>query len=258
MMTDYAAALARILPQQSGTIAPHILDNGEKVWVRRVGKTVPQWRYKLLGVLSRRLKLGALQPVPNLGGQQALDIEARRLNALAALDIPAPRLLARQNGGLMFSHLGDVTLLTELEHAADPVAAWCDGLNAVLAVHEKGGYLSQAFVRNIIRTDTGEIGFIDFEDDPAEAMSLENCRIRDWLCYLQSSVTWLKRRGLMAETVAAWQAHETRLPAETVHQLHRTAKKIAFLRGIESERFGNDTLRLAAMAELFYLAKRNQ
>lgn len=249
---DYAAALAHLLPQQNTTIAAHILDNGEKVWLRKVGKTVPQWRYALLGMLSRRLKLGALQPVPNLGGQTALDTEACRLQHFAAVGIPAPRLLAKQNGGLLFSHLGDTTLLNELEHAPDPLASWQDGLHAIAAVHAKQSYLSQAFVRNIIRTPQGDIGFIDFEDDPGSVMNLENCQIRDWLCYLQSSVMWLKQRGLMNETVAAWQAHEASLPAEIRRQLHRNAKKIAFLRGIESERFGCDTLRLAAVAELFY------
>ncbi|MDO4696875.1 MAG: hypothetical protein Q4A49_05035 [Neisseria sp.] len=249
---DYAATLSRLLPRQHTTIACHILENGEKVWLRKVGKTVPQWRYVLLGMLSRRLKLGALQPVPNLGGQTALDTEACRLQHFAVLGIPAPKLLAQQKGGLLFSHLGDTTLLNELEHAADPIVCWQDGLYALAAVHAKGSYLSQAFVRNIIRMPQGNIGFIDFEDDPGSVMSLENCQIRDWLCYLQSSVIWLKQRGLMCETVAAWQNHEALLPPEIRRQLYRSTKKIAFLRGIESERFGNDTLRLAAMAELFY------
>lgn len=251
-MPIYAAALARLLPQQNTTIASYILENGEKVWLRKVGKTVPQWRYALLGIISRRLKLGALQPVPNLGGQTALDTEAGRLKSLAALGIAAPRLLAQQNGGLLFSHLGDTTLLHELEHADNPTASWQDGLDAIAAVHAKHSYLSQAFVRNIIRMPQGGIGFIDFEDDPGSVMSVENCQIRDWLCYLQSSVSWLKQRGFMDETVAVWQRHEQLLPPEIRRQLHRSAKKIAFLRGIESERFGNDTLRLAAVAELFY------
>ena len=63
-MTDYSAELARILPGQTHTIARHNLPNGQIVWVRQTGKTIPQWRYSLLGFVARHLRLGALQPVP--------------------------------------------------------------------------------------------------------------------------------------------------------------------------------------------------
>ena len=93
-MTDYSAELARILPDQAHTIARHSLPSGQIVWVRQTGKTIPQWRYSLLGFVARHLRLGALQPVPNAGGSEAIATEAARLRALAAHDIRAPRLLA--------------------------------------------------------------------------------------------------------------------------------------------------------------------
>ena len=56
-MTDYSAELARILPGQTHTIARHNLPNGQIVWVRQTGKTIPQWRYSLLGFVARHLRL---------------------------------------------------------------------------------------------------------------------------------------------------------------------------------------------------------
>ncbi len=111
-MTDYSAELARILPGQTHTIARHNLPNGQIVWVRQTGKTIPQWRYSLLGFVARHLRLGALQPVPNAGGSEAIATEA-------AHDIRAPRLLAESAGGLMFTHIGEHTLLHHIENSPE-------------------------------------------------------------------------------------------------------------------------------------------
>ena len=119
-MTDYSAELARILPDQAHTIARHSLPSGQIVWVRQTGKTIPQWRYSLLGFVARHLRLGALQPVPNAGGSEAIATEAARLRALAAHHIRTPRLLAESADGLMFTHIGDHTLLHHIEASPAP------------------------------------------------------------------------------------------------------------------------------------------
>ncbi|MDO4997504.1 MAG: hypothetical protein Q4E16_02525 [Neisseria sp.] len=252
---DYQQALQHILTRQTDTIAPHTLANGEQVWVRRVGKTVPQWRYRLLGLIARTLKLGALTPVPNFGGTTALQTEAKRLQQLASQNINAPHLLAQVADGIMFSHLGNQNMIDRLQQADTALQDWQLGLHSLRNLHQQGGYLSQAFCRNIIYQNNGELGFIDFEDDPAEFMSLDNCQIRDYLCYLQSSIIWLHRHGKMIQAVATWQNFEATLPEHIRHQLRRTVHKIRWLRHIKSDALGKDTLRLATLAELFYLSQ---
>ncbi len=250
-MYPYSQRLAELLPQQAETIRPHLLDNGQTVWVRRVGKTVPQWRYRLLGFVSRLFGLGALMPVPNLGGQGALDTEAGRLRLLASQNIPVPILLAEQSGGIMYSHLGNVNLQSELELGGKPLQTWCDGWDAVAAAHRSGGYLSQAFCRNMIRMDDGRIGFIDFEDDPAAFLPPEACRSRDFLCYLQSTAVWLKHRQCLSEAAPLLRDRLLALPPDVAAGVCRALEKIRLLRHFRASFWGNDTLRLSALAELY-------
>ena len=49
MNHNYPAALAAILPGQTGNIARYTLAGNETVWVRKVGTTIPRWRYTLIG-----------------------------------------------------------------------------------------------------------------------------------------------------------------------------------------------------------------
>lgn len=250
-MTDYSAELARILACQTHTIARHSLPSGQIVWVRQTGKTIPQWRYSLLGFVARHLRLGALQPVPNAGGSEAIATEAARLRALAAHDIRAPRLLAESADGLMFTHIGDHTLLHHIEASPERLDYWQQGLTALAQVHRSGQYLSQAFARNIIVSDDGQIGFIDFEDDPGRYMPLERCQSRDYLCYLQSTAVWLQKQGLIDQAAAIWQQHSSSLPAALRTPIESAIRPIGWMRHLQAGFWGNDTLRLAALAALF-------
>ena len=250
-MTDYSAELARILPGQTHTIARHNLPNGQIVWVRQTGKTIPQWRYSLLGFVARHLRLGALQPVPNAGGSEAIATEAARLRALAAHDIRAPRLLAESAGGLMFTHIGEHTLLHHIENSPERLDYWQQGLAAIERVHRNGQYLSQAFARNIIVCNDGQIGFIDVEDDPGRYMPLERCQSRDYLCYLQSTAVWLQKHGLLDQAAVIWRQHSSSLPAALRTPIESAIRPIGWMRHLQAGFWGNDTLRLAALAALF-------
>jgi len=68
----YQVALAAILPRQATNIARHTLASGETVWVRKAGKSIPQWRYTLIGYFAAIFHLNALKPVPNPGGRAVI------------------------------------------------------------------------------------------------------------------------------------------------------------------------------------------
>ncbi|WP_107687810.1 BUD32 family EKC/KEOPS complex subunit [Neisseria wadsworthii] len=257
-MTDYQTALSQCLSEQTATIASHTLASGETVWVRKVGKHVPQWRYAALGLLSKVFKLGALQPVPNLGGEAALAIEARRLQELEQAGVPAPKLLAQSRKAIMFSCLGANGFMHEIENPATQLASFAEGLAAIARVHKAGQYLSQVFIRNIIRQSDGGIGFIDFEDDPLLHMQLLQCQCRDYLCYLQSSATWLERTGNLSETVAIWCRHFQSLPENLQTALRKNYLRVLWLRKLTAGWMGSDTRRLSALAQLLYQAEKIQ
>ncbi|MDA7418712.1 hypothetical protein PGB34_20255 [Xenophilus arseniciresistens] len=256
---DYVAFVRRMLPQQDQGVASHRIGN-ERVWLKKAGPRHSRLRYQLLALISRTLRLDMLTPVPNLGGETAIATEARRLRALAESGLRVPRVLAQTADGLLISDLGrdgrPATVFNErLEQAAasGPVAllaAWREGLEAIAAVHARGAYLSQAFARNLMHCPDGVIGFIDFEDDPGEALSIAECQARDWLSYLHS--TALPLRASKPEGAGeAWRATLAQADPAVRERIALAARRVRWLRNLPAHRrWGRDTQRVRAVARL--------
>lgn len=256
---DYAAFLRDTLPRQAKGIASHRL-GAERVWLKKAGPRHGRLRYQLLSLCARTLRLDVLTPVPNPGGEAAIAIEARRLAELGATGLRVPTVLAQQSDGLLLSDLGQsgrapIMLQERLEQAAGngPAAlltAWREGLAAIAAVHACGCYLSQAFARNLVLCPDGVIGYIDFEDDPGETLTLAECQARDWLSYLHSTAA-LVDAAAPHTAGAHWRAALT-IASDAVRQrLALAARRMRWLRHLPtSRRFGRDTQRVRAVARL--------
>lgn len=251
MPIDYLHALITLLPEQQHNIAHYILPNGEKVWVRKAGKQIPQWRYTLIGFLAHVFRLDALTPVPHPGGKAVITTEAARLQTLAAHDVRVPRMLAQTENGLMITHLGERTWIEQMERTQAALEVWQQGLEALHKVHEQGQYLSEAFARNMIACEDGSIGFIDFEEDPGLYMNREQCQSRDYLCYLQSTAILLQKYHRLNAAAQCWQQHTSLLLPLVTQQINAAVRPLLWMRAIHHPRWGRDTLRLAALAALF-------
>lgn len=251
--------LNRLADGQKQTIAAHILPDGRKVWLRKAGRRNAAWRYVLLGAAVRCLGLPVLRPVPNLGGTAAIATEAARLREFAAAGVAAPRLLAQRADALLMSDAGGETVSARVaaEAAEGRLDTWRQGLAAIADVHGRGLALSQAFARNMV-ADGGGIAFIDFEDNPAAVLPFEQCRARDWLCYLHSTAPLLRRCGLSAEAALVWRHFSAGLPDAVRGHIVRSLRPLLWMRRLRSRRWGRDTLHLAAVAELAYLAAAPQ
>lgn len=244
--------LAEWAAAQTQTIAAYVPADGRRVWLRKAGRRNAAWRYALLGILAKCLRLSVLTPVPNVGGKLGIATEAARLRELAAAGIAAPKLLAVQEDALLMSDVGGETLLHHIEQEAQAgrLASWQQGLAAVAAVHAQGQFLSQAFARNMVVAADGTIAFIDFEDNPATVLPPAACRARDWLCYLHSTALVLREGGLLADAVPVWRQYWSEMPQEVRQHIGQGLKPVAWMRGLRHARWGRDTLRLAALAEL--------
>lgn len=256
---DYAAFLHRMLAQQRPGVTSHRIGN-ERVWLKKAGPRHSRFRYQLLALIARTLRLDVLTPVPNLGGEAAIATESRRLRALAESGLRVPRVLAQSSEGLLISDLGQdgrtATVFNErLEQAAasGPVAllaAWREGLAAIAGVHARGAYLSQAFARNLMHCPDGVVGFIDFEDDPGETLSLAECQARDWLSYLHSTALPL-RASRPDGAGEAWQAALADADPAVRERLALAARRMRWLRKLpKGRRWGRDTQRVRAVARL--------
>ena len=174
-----------------------------------------------------------LRPVPNLGGEQAIATEARRLRDLAARGLRVPTVLAQQPGGLLLAHLGrpdqpTPSLGNEIESALPKgpevvLALWLEGLQALSYVHATGTSLSQAFARNLVRCPDGTVGYIDFEDDPVAVLPLAHCQARDALCYVHSTALFLVQAG------AGWLVPQRELSSQKLAEMLQNTERPALL-----------------------------
>jgi hypothetical protein len=256
---DYAAFLRTTLPRQEKNVASHRFGS-ERVWLKKAGPRHGKWGYRVMAAVARMVRLDIIKPVPNPGGEAAIATEARRLKQLAAAGLRVPTVLAQQADGLLISDLGEsgratVVLQERLDQAATagPAAlltVWREGLVAIAAVHVRGQHLSQAFDRNLVQCPDGVIGYIDFEDDPAEVMTLAECQARDWLSYLHSTAMMLEAAAPQAAGLH-WHAALAGVSEEVRERIANAARRMKWAQKLPaSRRWGRDTQRVRAVARL--------
>jgi tRNA A-37 threonylcarbamoyl transferase component Bud32 len=239
----------------------------ERVWLKKAGPRHGKWGYRVMAAVARMARLDIIKPVPNPGGEAAIATEARRLKQLAAAGLRVPTVLAQQADGLLISDLGEsgratVVLQERLDQAAAAgpaalLAVWREGLVAIAAVHVRDQHLSQAFDRNLVQCPDGVIGYIDFEDDPAEVMTLAECQARDWLSYLHSTAMMLEAAAPQAAG-QHWHAALASVNEEVRERIANAARRMKWAQKLPaSRRWGRDTQRVRAVARLlgrWYLA----
>lgn len=86
-------------------------------------------------------------------------------------------------------------------------------IQSIQSIHQKGGYLSEAFARNILVDEQNQFSFIDFETDPRDVLSLHDCFVRDWLLFIFSTAYHFEFEQLNAiaashppQSTACWAA----------------------------------------------------
>ncbi len=252
-MTD--AELAGLRAQVAGwRHRVGVVELGEgKVVVKRQRPARGAWRAHAVNLLARSFGLRLLQAVPARGGAAGQAIETARLRSLAAAGVRVPAVLHVDPGFIVIAHLEGKSLVEGIERgSAEGFDAWQQGLDALVDLHGRGGYLSHAFARNFIATDAG-LAMIDFEDDPLEVLALDEAQARDWLAYLHSSV-WLLQRDAaeIGRSVAAALAREKAGVRELVVGAGR---RLALLRHLPRSRrtWGREVVGVQALASLFPL-----
>ena len=235
----------------------------ETLWVKRANQGNPALNYWLLNTLASLFGTPVLRPVPNPGGSATIQTEVRRLRSFYARGLRVPEVLATCDQAFVMRHLGrpgeeSPSLSNAIEGAiaqgADAtLALWLRGLQALQNVHAKGEVLSQAVARNMVVCADGEIGFVDFEDDPAAHLPRAVCMARDALNYAQSTALFLEQAGALPAAQKHWAAFVQQLPDDAQQVLHRTVKKLGWVRFLpRSKRLGRDALRIRIAWELLH------
>lgn len=201
---------------------------GEPAWRKQFGGRERRWRLRLLGLLVSCLGLTALRPPPHPVGAAACTVEARRLRQLAALGVPVPRILEQGPSHLILSDMGQ-TLAGRLRDS-EPAEALCwfkRAAQAVADVHRLGSYLGQPQARNITVDARGDIGFLDFEEDPGAIMGLANAQVRDWLLFMAGTAHHLPQDGV--ELGHCLRPVLDQAAPKVVDGVRKTARRLGFL-----------------------------
>lgn len=167
---------------------------GARAWRKCYGYEPRRLRLGLLRRFADALGVEPLRPPPVLPAAQARATEARMLRRLAAIGCRVPALLAEEDEAIVIADLGR-TLASACKAEADPAARERliqSGFDALADLHARGGWLNQAFARNLTWSD-GLVGFIDLDQDPATVMSVPSAQARDLLLYMYSTARFLPR-----------------------------------------------------------------
>jgi tRNA A-37 threonylcarbamoyl transferase component Bud32 len=161
-------------------------------WRKQYSSQGRRKRMAVLRWIARKLGANALlAPIP-LSPSEACATEQSMIRRLQQLGVMVPEIIEAGECHIVVSHLGD-KLSKKCRYAKsvdDRIELIKKGFEALSDLHQRGGYLSQAFSRNLTILD-GRVGFIDLEEDPLKVMSLESAQARDILFFVHSTARFM-------------------------------------------------------------------
>lgn len=171
-------------------MAQRLVLNDRQVWLKQYGNRSRRFTLGLLDKLARGLSIDALRPPPHHRGEQALSNEVRRVRELQAARVNVPDVIGQGHSTLLLADIGASLSSCLKRLRADAPARnrlVAMAVQAIADVHAKGLYLGNPAPRNMT-FDNECIGFLDFEEDPGEVMTLDSAQARDWLVFLHGVV----------------------------------------------------------------------
>ena len=209
-------------------------------------------RFWLMQAIASCSRNPLLKPVPNRGGPIAQQTEVHRLKALQKAGIAVPNLLHVAQDYIVLQRIEGHTLdhcMRSANYSA--VEAFQLGAHALLDLHAKGQYLSQAFARNMLNHQ-GQVVFIDFEDDPLHVMSLQQAQVRDWLSYVLSCI-WGSHASHQ-DLMQVWCAVIQRMPKPLLAAIQDAVKSLAWMRHLSQNRkpWGRDMVMVQGAAAFLH------
>ena len=263
-MNNFSKFLKQTTKSQQESIRAYHLGQ-LKVWLKKSSDRHSAWIYLPLRWLASLFNIKALTPIPNRGGSRAILCEAYRIQDLQGIGVSTPNILAISPSGLLLedaAQMGEDVI--QLDHALAmyqddserKFELFEDAVKAIQEVHQKDGYLSEAFARNILVSKDKQFTFIDFETDPGEVLDIETCQIRDWLCFIFSTAY----RFTEEEIPRICQIFiNTIFPYKKIYKgIKSIGKKLAWAKKIKFDKFGNDGKRIQKCLMFFQILEQEE
>lgn len=232
---------------------------GEKYIVKGQQAKRSKFASHCLTLFTQLLGLKIFRSIYLDGDKLTQDLEVKRLTDLAQAGVPVPQIILVREKWFVMTFLGEEHLFHLLVNPQEKPAQyyWQSCLAAILAVHQKGAYLSYPAMRNIVWYQNTP-AFIDFEDDPGAVLGCDLAQARDWMIYLYSS---LYKVNLTPRKQAEIFWHYLQQDKSSIREMVlKVAKKISFLRHLPRKRrayWGRDVISIgffaSCMHELIHL-----
>ncbi len=215
------AALMKALIGSDRRVQKLALSTGA-VWIKRQGTEQSRWGPKAQAALSKLLPYTFMRPSPRLDPKGMMRREIETMRKFAANGFPVPQIIYSSPTAVVLDDVG-LTIAQRIDHLEhdDPVAheALLVQVAAGLGkLHAAGLCHGRPHIRDFFVRD-GQIGFMDFEEEPEAVMPLSTAQARDlWLLFLP-----LVHRSLDGEPTlrAAYRAWADRAPQAAISELRR-------------------------------------
>lgn len=168
-----------------------IIFEGRTLWLKKAEKKQRTLLLNITAKISGWMKAPLLTPAKKYGPEDSINYEVEHLNTLSDLGFNVPEVIAKGDDWLLISDMGRNAsgyFKNKERTSAEIETAYASILAEMSKLHSKGGFLSQAFVRNVtfINEDINKVGFIDFEDNPLTVSTAKQAIAKDLLYFTSS------------------------------------------------------------------------
>jgi tRNA A-37 threonylcarbamoyl transferase component Bud32 len=252
------AEILRMLVESDGRVQCLDLPR-RRLWIKRQGvKMLPRF-VSFQGLAAALFRVPQFRPSPRLSPDAMQAREVVRMRSFAAAGFLVPRVVYQSKTAMVMEDVG-LTLAQHLKdiHSVDPVAH--DALlvraaDALGRVHAAGLSHGRPHVRDFFLRD-GQVGFMDFEEDPASVMPQEMAQARDvFLYFLVVASASIRPAETCPAAFEAWSRHAPEAAHRELRALTTLASRILpLVRLIGRVHMGSDLRRFIMATEFLMKA----
>lgn len=184
---------------------------GQRVWLKQSERPRNQTWQRFGRVMATLMANKMFVSALGLGGAQALEKEAARLTLLAEAGISVPSVLKQSRHWILLSNAGPaVHKWLRRPDSSDALKRMIvlEAVEAMAQLHQRGFWHGRPALRDMAYDGT-RISFLDFEEDPADIMTPEQCMARDAFLFVHNLYRNLAIREpqLLDEAIAHYHHH---------------------------------------------------
>ena len=249
MSQIYSKFLQDTLLKQKKSIQSYTIED-KKVWLKKATSRHSTLIYLPLTWFAKLFNLSMFRPVPNHGGEKTIICEVTRIQQLSRVGINVPTILAYSPNGILLEDnaknnvpVHQLQSALSKEHSIESrLSLYQEAIQHIQHIHNLNCYLSEAFARNILVDEYRNFSFIDFETDPGQILTLEECYIRDWLCLIFSTASCFEEKDL--PQVAELFKINFKNNQKSYDSICKIGQKIKWIRHLKLDKLGSDGRRL--------------